>query len=162
MKSILINLLVLITSSILFISCSKNDDDIESSTIEEITFNNLEIEVLLLVNKHRESLGIPKVSALNQPYTEASIHTKYMIEQGKTSHDNFDIRRRNLMVKSAAKVILENVAAGYSTAESLMEQWLSSTTHRLVIENPEVQYMGISAQKDSRGINYYTQIFIGK
>lgn len=162
MKSILIKLLVLMTSSILFISCSKNDDDIETATIEVIKFNSLEAEVLYLVNIHRTIIGLQKVSILNQPYTEALIHTKYMIEQGKTSHDNFDIRRINLMTKSSARVILENVAAGYTNAESVMKQWLSSPSHRLVIENPEVQYMGISAQTDSRGVNYYTQIFIGK
>ena len=162
MKSILINLLVLIASSILFISCSKNDDAIETVTIEEIKFNSLESEVLYLVNIHRTNNGLQKVFVLNQPYTEALNHTKYMIEQGKTSHDNFDIRSRNLMTMSSAKIILENVAAGYTTAESVMKQWLSSPSHRLVIENPEVQYMGISAQTDSRGVNYYTQIFIGK
>lgn len=162
MKSTLITLLVLATSSILLFSCSKNDDDIKTSTIEEIMFNNLETEVLDLVNIHRTNIGLQKVVALNQPYTEALTHTKYMIEQGKTSHDNFDIRRSNLMLKSSAKVVLENVAAGYSSAESVMKQWLSSSSHRLVIENPSVQYMGISAQIDSRGINYYTQIFIGK
>jgi uncharacterized protein YkwD len=162
MKTLFINLLVLTTSSILLFSCSKNDENIEQLTIEDVHFNSLEAEVLYLVNIHRSSIGIQKVSALNQPYTEATIHTKYMIEQGKTSHDNFDIRSRNLMLRSSARVILENVAAGYSNAESVMNQWLLSPSHRLVIENPEVQYMGISAQVDSRGINYYTQIFIGK
>jgi len=162
MKLTLINLLVLVTSSILLFSCSKNDDDIKIAAIEEIKFNSLEAEILYLVNIHRTNNSLQKVSELSQPYTEALTHTKYMIEQGKTSHDNFDIRRSNLMIKSSAKVVLENVAAGYSTADSVMKQWLSSPSHRLVIENPDVQYMGISAQIDSRGINYYTQIFIGK
>lgn len=162
MKSTLITLLVLATSSILLFSCSKNEDDINKAVIEEIKFNNLEAEVLYLVNIHRTNIGLQKVSALNQPYTEALNHTKYMIEQGKTSHDNFEVRSRNLMLMSSAKIVLENVAAGYSTADSVMKQWLSSPSHRLVIENPTVQYMGISAQIDSQGINYYTQIFIGK
>ncbi|MDH3381187.1 MAG: CAP domain-containing protein [Flavobacteriaceae bacterium] len=152
----------MVTSSILLFSCSKNDDDIKIAAIEEIKFNSLEAEILYLVNIHRTNNSLQKVSELSQPYTEALTHTKYMIEQGKTSHDNFDIRRSNLMIKSSAKVVLENVAAGYSTADSVMKQWLSSPSHRLVIENPDVQYMGISAQIDSRGINYYTQIFIGK
>lgn len=162
MKSTLFKFILLIVISNLILSCSKNDEEIEPTTIEQITFNNLEAEVLYLVNNHRTNIGLQKVSALNHPYTEAVNHTKYMIEQGKTSHDNFVIRRNNLMINSSAKIILENVAAGYSTAESVMKQWLSSQSHREVIENPEVNYMGISAQTDSRGINYYTQIFIKK
>lgn len=162
MKSISINLLVLITSSILLFSCSKNDDDFESTSTEEIKFNSLEAEILYLVNIQRTNNGLQKVSALNQPYTEALSHTKYMIEQGRTSHDNFDMRWRNLLLNSSAKIVLENVAAGYPNAESVMKQWLSSASHRLVILNPEVQYMGISAQIDSQGIIYYTQIFIKK
>ncbi|MDP2089094.1 MAG: CAP domain-containing protein [Flavobacteriaceae bacterium] len=162
MKSPTINLIVLLSITCFLLSCNKNDNDFETVNIEAVYFNSLENEILSLVNFHRESIGLHKVSTLNQPYTEATNHTKYMIQQGKTSHDNFDIRSRNLMAGSSARVILENVAAGYLTAESVMKQWFNSASHRAVIENPEVQYMGISAQKDSQGSNYYTQIFIGK
>lgn len=162
MKSLTINLLSIFSIAYLLLSCSKNDTDFETVNIKATYFNSLENEILSLVNLHRESIGLQKVTALNQPYTEAVNHTKYMIEQGKTSHDNFNIRSRNLMTQSLARVILENVAAGYSNAESVMKQWLNSPSHKAVIESPEVQYMGVSAQKDAQGNNYYTQIFIGK
>ncbi|MDP3352626.1 MAG: CAP domain-containing protein [Flavobacteriaceae bacterium] len=162
MRILIFNLLVITASSIFLLSCNKNDDSIDPVAIEEIHFNSLESEILYLVNSHRESIGLNKVSGLNHPYTEATNHTNYMINKGIISHDNFEFRKANLMIKSSAKIILENVAMGYPTAESTMTSWLNSSNHRLVIENPYVQYMGISAQKDAQGRNYYTQIFIGK
>lgn len=162
MKSKKINLLVVLASIFILFSCSKSDDNITSVSAEEIKLNGIELEILSLVNIHRESLGLKRVSPLNHPYSEASTHTAYMINRGNISHDNFESRKANLMIKSSAKIILENVAMGYPTAESAMASWLKSTSHRLVIENPHVEFIGISAKKDLQGIYYYTQIFIGK
>ena len=126
------------------LSCYKDDSSFDSQTIEKNTlvFNSVESEVISLVNIHRESLGLNKVFVLTPAYSEANGHTKYMIEQGKTSHDNFEIRSRNLMTTVSAKLILENVAAGYATADNAMKAWLGSELHRKNIENPIVQYMG--------------------
>lgn len=162
MKIFFIKLLLITASSILLVSCNKDDNEITSDYSKEAHFNSLETEILYLVNSHRESIGLNKVNSLNHPYLEASTHTAYMINRGNISHDNFESRKANLMIKSSAKIILENVAMGYPTAESAMASWLKSTSHRLVIENPHVQFMGISAKKDLQGIYFYTQIFIGK
>ena len=52
--------------------------------------------------------------------------------------------------------------AGYNTAESLMKAWLNSELHRKNIEDPSVQFMGVSAKQNTNGSNFYTQIFIGR
>ncbi|MDO9261628.1 MAG: CAP domain-containing protein [Flavobacteriaceae bacterium] len=158
-----IKALVLIIIAISFTACSKDDDGFETPTaIETVNINGLETEILSLVNIHRESIGLNRVSVLTTAYSEASNHTKYMIEQGKISHDNFEVRSRNLMTTANAKVVLENVGAGYTTADSLMKAWLNSELHRKNIENSSVQFMGVSAQKSTTGSNFYTQIFIGR
>lgn len=161
-----IKLLALFFIVLSLASCSKDSDGLDTpnatSEKETVAFTNLEEEVLILVNIHRESIGLSKVSPLTQPYIEAVNHNKYMIENGKISHDNFEIRSRNLMTTANAKVILENVAAGYSTAEGVVKGWLNSELHRKNIEDPSVQFMGISAKQSATGRNYYTQIFIGR
>lgn len=158
-----IRLFALIIIGITFTACSKDDDGFDAPTaIETVNINGLENEILSLVNIHRESIGLNRVSVLTPAYSEATNHTKYMIDQGKISHDNFEIRSRNLMTTASAKVVLENVGAGYTTAESLMKAWLNSELHKKNIENPSVQYMGVSAQKSTYGSHFYTQIFIGR
>lgn len=158
-----IKFFTLLLIAVSFTACSKDDDGFEATTkLETININGLESEILSLVNIYRESQGLSKVSILTPVYSEASGHTDYMIVQGKISHDNFNERSRNLMTTVNAKVILENVGAGYKTAESLMSAWLNSELHRKNIENPSVQFMGISAKQNTAGSNFYTQIFIGK
>ncbi|MDP2089093.1 MAG: CAP domain-containing protein [Flavobacteriaceae bacterium] len=158
-----IKILALVFIAISFTACSKDDDGFETLTATEtVNITGLETEILALVNIHRETLGLTRVSVLTPAYTEASGHTKYMIDQGKISHDNFEVRSRNLMTTANAKVVLENVGAGYTTAESLMNAWLNSELHRKNIENPSVQFMGVSAKQNATGSNYYTQIFIGR
>ncbi|MBS3993411.1 MAG: CAP domain-containing protein [Bacteroidetes bacterium] len=158
-------LLVLFITVIALTSCSKEDDIFNSPVVstELVTFNNsLENEVLTLVNIHREGLGLSKVAALAPAYSEAINHTKYMIDQNKISHDNFEVRSRNLMTSAKAKVVLENVAAGYTTAEGVVNGWLNSELHRKNIEDSSVQFMSVSVQQNASGRNYYTQIFVGK
>lgn len=158
-----IKLLALLFIAISFTACSKDEDGFETTTaIETVNINGLESEILALVNIHRESIGLSRVSVLTPAYSEALGHTKYMIEQGKISHDNFSERSRKLMTTASAKVVLENVGAGYTTADSLMKAWLNSELHRKNIEDPSVQFMGVSAQKNSGGTEFYTQIFIGR
>lgn len=157
-------LLALFIAVLALTSCSKEDDVFNSPVVstETVIFNNsLETEVLNLVNIHREGLGLSKLSALAPAYSEAINHTKYMIEQNKISHDNFEVRSRNLMTSAKAKVVLENVAAGYTSAEGVVSGWLNSELHRKNIENPLVNFMSISVQQNASGRNYYTQIFVG-
>lgn len=159
-----IKILALLFITISFTACSKDEDGFETTTgIENtVTINGIESEILALVNIHRESLGLTRVSVLTPAYSEASGHTDYMISQGKISHDNFNERSRKLMTTASAKIILENVGAGYNTAESLMKAWLNSELHRKNIEDPSVQFMGVSAKQNTNGSNFYTQIFIGR
>ena len=158
-----VKLLVLLFIVLSISSCSKDEDGFEATAeVTSVKISGLETEILALVNIHRESLGLTRVNVLTPAYSEAAGHTDYMITQGKISHDNFNERSRKLMTTASAKVVLENVGAGYKTAESLMTAWLNSKLHRENIENPTVQFMGISAKQNANGNNFYTQIFIGK
>jgi len=149
-------------------SCSKADDTIyfdetaEVNTVETTSYTALESEILVLVNTHRVSIGLKELNSLPAVSNIAKGHTNYMIESGKISHDNFDQRAKTLMDKEHAISVGENVAYGYSTAESVLKGWLNSDTHRAVIENPDFTHFGISTITNSEGRNFFTQLFIKK
>lgn len=148
--------------SLVMASCSKEEEPILTQhNLSEIYLDGLEAEIVTLVNLHRASLGLKKLSPIAPAYLEAISHTKYMIEQGKISHDNFDVRKTNLMTSTAAKIVAENVASGFTSAQSVLNAWLANPSHRINIENPDVQYIGISVQKDHINRNFFTQIFTG-
>ena len=83
-----------------------------------------------------------------------------MIEQNMLSHNDFEIRTQNLILNLDALSVGENVAYGYQTAESLLNGWLNSPSHRSTIETKRYTNFGISAEKNSEANYYVTQIFI--
>jgi uncharacterized protein YkwD len=167
MKSFAKNLVLLALISTVLFSCSKEDDGIyfdETIQFDEnnVTYSNLEFEILELVNLHRQSLGLNELSTLNIVSSVADGHTNYMIETGKISHDNFSQRAQALMDNANAKSVAENVAYGYTTAEGVLNGWLNSVSHREAIENPHFTHFGISTESNNEGRNFFTQIYIKK
>lgn len=149
-------------------SCSKD----ESVVVEEANYTidlNLAHEtnwvladsILVLINQHRESLGYPPMQR-DQQYASAYAveHTKYMIENARISHDNFEFRKRALKNRGA-QFVTENVAFGYQTAESVVHAWLNSPGHKRNIES-DYTHSGFGIIADERGNYYFTNIFYRK
>ena len=123
---------ILILSLVLF-SCSNDDDGIyfdDTASVEEvaknITYSSIELEILDLVNAHRQSIGLSTLKPLDIVSGVAEGHTNYMIESGEISHDNFPSRSETLVKNTSAKAVGENVAYGYGSAEGVVEGWLNS------------------------------------
>tara|TARA_R110001583_G_scaffold84281_5_gene221872 strand:+ start:29311 stop:29805 length:495 start_codon:yes stop_codon:yes gene_type:complete len=162
MKLIQFKLVVFILAITLFTSCAKEDDGIYFNEINEVkvTYSTIELEILDLVNNHRESLGLKTLEDLNIISSVALSHTSYMAEIDKVNHDYFSERQENLSLKANAKSVGENVAYGYNSSIGVVEAWLKSDAHRAIIENKNYTHFGISTEKNSDGRNYFTQIFI--
>lgn len=145
-------------------SCSKENDEIYLIKITEQknTYSNIEFDILNLVNNYRESLGINRLSKLDIVSSVALSHTKYMVETGEVSHNNFDQRAQNLIENAGAKSVGENIAYGYNSAQGTVTGWLNSDSHRKVIESASYTHFGISTKSNAEGRNYFTQIFIAK
>ena len=88
-------------------------------------------------------------------------HTDYMIQNSNISHDNFTSRRNFLTQNANASRVSENVAYGYSSASSVVAAWINSDSHRDAIEG-DYTHFDISAEQDTNGYWYYTNIFIKK
>ena len=55
----------------------------------------------------------------------------------------------------------ENIAFGKMTWKQVIDAWLKSPEHKANIEGA-FNYTGVGVAKDSRGVVYYTQIFVKK
>jgi len=151
--------------ALLSFSCST--DSIEEDKIEAITSSFvpsakvIEIEILELINNHRLSIGLNPLNNMNTIKAHAYGHTDYMIDNSQVSHDNFLSRKASLTNQTGASKVGENVAYAYSSSESVVNAWLKSEGHKNIIEGDYTNF-DISAEKDTNGKYYYTNIFIKK
>jgi uncharacterized protein YkwD len=167
MKPLTLKLSLLVFLNFVLFSCSKEDNGIYLNTSTEVinknvTYSKIESNILDLVNAHRSSIGLTTLTKMDLVSGVSDGHTKYMIETGQISHDNFDVRAQELMNNAGAKSVGENVAYGYTTAESVVKGWLNSPEHKAIIENPNYTHFGISTEANSEGRNFFTQMFIKK
>ncbi|MBD0832815.1 CAP domain-containing protein [Aestuariibaculum sediminum] len=135
-----------------------NDIEFSLITLED---KSIEVEILELINNHRLSLGLNVLSDLSVVKSVAYTHTDYMVDNNEVSHANFFKRSEYLKSKEGASSVSENVAYGYSSAESVVRAWLNSEGHRATIEGDFTNF-GISAEENAEGKWYYTNIFIKK
>lgn len=162
MKTLIIKLTLFLFVFGLFTSCSSAEDDIYVDKVLESKFSYtpIENEILDLVNSYRVEKGLISLNKLNIISTVAETHTQYMVNLGELNHDFFPERHEKLVHNANAISVGENVAYGYSTAESVVNAWLASDSHREIIENSEYTHFGISTENDINGNNYFTHIFI--
>ncbi|MEZ4857448.1 MAG: CAP domain-containing protein [Flavobacteriaceae bacterium] len=148
------------------VSCSKEE------SVETVETSNLSIdlnlanetdwqmanEILQHVNAYRVSVGLSELKR-DQQYASAYAvdHTKYMIDQNKISHDNFGIRSEALKNRGA-QTVGENVAFGYTEAESLVNAWINSPSHKSVLEG-NYTHTGFGIIQNNSGKYFFTQIF---
>lgn len=155
----LLALMTLLTLS----SCST--EDFPEDSIDAITLQNapapkeIEIEILELINEHRIDLGLNPLNSLEIVKSVAFTHTDYMVEVNSVNHDNFYQRKISLEQNANAKVVSENVAYAYSSAQSVVNAWINSESHRENIEGDYTDFE-VSAEQNKEGKWYYTNIFI--
>ena len=151
--------------TMLTFSCSTDSIDDKAEAITENlitpTTKPIEVDILNLINDHRLSLGLNVLEDLTIVKSVAHSHTDYMVDNNEVSHDNFYTRSNYLKANASAKKVSENVAYGYSSAESVVNAWIKSDGHRANIEGDFTNF-NVSAEKGDDGKWYYTNIFMKK
>ncbi len=145
-----------------FSSCSTESFPEEKINLELTNpplAKEIEIEILELINDHRIINGLSPLNDHGTIKAVAFTHTDYMIEVDNVSHDNFFQRKQSLQDNADATVVSENVAYGFSSAESVVNAWLNSDSHRQNIEGNFTDF-DISAEQNEEGKWYFTNIFI--
>lgn len=150
--------------AMLFFSCTTDSlDEADAIQLNLITpeTKTIEVEILELINIHRVSLGLNVLNDMTLVKSVAFSHTDYMVDNNEVSHANFFVRSDYLKANAGAKKVSENVAYGYSSAETVVKAWLKSEGHRANIEG-DYSNFDVAAEKNTEGKWYYTNIFIKK
>ena len=161
-----LNLLTVFFFAITLSSCSTDtlDDDQNVAKSNDIVIpeaKTIEIEILELINQHRISIGLNELKSIDIIKGQAYSHTDYMIDIDEVNHDYFHNRKAYLQANADAQSVSENVAYGYSSANSVVNAWLNSEGHRQTIEG-DFSHFEISAEKNANDKWYFTNIFIKK
>ncbi len=118
-------------------------------------------QILVYVNQYRHSKGLPALQPQSFISSVALQHSRDMLT-GKTpfGHEGFNQRIDEIRQRlGPLHVAAENVASGPMSAREVVDGWLHSPGHRRNIEG-DFRLTGIGLAEDSRGMIYFTQIFI--
>jgi uncharacterized protein YkwD len=158
MKLPLLVLLAMLSFSCATDSLDDKADAIELSLIIPET-KTIEVEILELINNHRLALGLNALTNMTMVKSVAFSHTDYMVDKNEVSHANFYKRSDYLKTNAGANKVSENVAYGYTSAQSVVSAWLKSEGHRANIEGDYTNF-DVAAEENAEGKWYYTNIFI--
>lgn len=157
-------ILVFLVFSLIFTSCSEEniDTDLYETASLLVPENKvIEVEILTLINQYRIDKGLSSLGQMDVIKAQAYTHTDYMIDQAAPSHDNFFKRSEYLKEHSGAKRVAENVAYGFSSAQSVVNAWVNSEGHKKNMEGDYTHFQ-ISAEQSEDGRWYFTNMFIKK
>ena len=124
----------------------------------------MESRILTLVNAERRRHGLREL-ALNPRLDQAAkLHARNMATFRKMAHVLPESRfptltHRAQYVAYPYSTIAENIALGYSDAESVVKGWMASPGHRRNILNPAVSEIGTGVVGSSKGALYFCQVF---
>ncbi|WP_332874990.1 CAP domain-containing protein [Streptomyces geranii] len=114
---------------------------------------------MTLVNAERAKAGCAALTENEKLTKAAQDHSQDMADHQNMSHTGSDgssmsdrLTRVGYKFRSAG----ENVAAGYTTPESVMDGWMNSSGHRANILNCGFKEIGIGLAQPG---NYWTQDF---
>ena len=167
MKKVFYSLWI-VASIVSLVMCSKSSPLEEKALTESVKEASkaivvdpeaVEAELVEMVNEHRASIGASELVLSPSSYEHAEAHNNYMISKNKLSHDNFQTRASEIASETGAVEVGENVARFYSSADSALEGWLNSTSHKRTLEG-DFTHTTLSIQLDQEGRAYYTQIFM--
>ena len=115
-------------------------------------------EVVNLVNAERAAAGCSAVRVDQRLVAAAQDHSDDMAAGGYLSHTSRDGRSFSDRIEAAGypSPAAENIAMGMSSAEAVMEAWMSSDGHRRNILNCDITAIGVGLNPDGW---YWTQNF---
>jgi len=147
--------------TLLLISCGGGESNYDEDSAYYPNLKTTEIQMLKLVNNHRGSIGLKKLSPLNEAMFQSQNHSIFMaFSLGSLTHQGFSTRVSQIEEDSSLNIIRsgENVAYNSTTLRA-HEALLNSYGHRKNIEG-DFTHVGIGEETDSNGRMYFTQIFI--
>ena len=124
--------------------------------------------VLELTNEHRANNGLNPLTLNQELNASAYGHSKDMAQQDFFSHtgaDGSSFSQRNQEVGYVSNTGAENIAAGDTTPESVVQSWIDSPGHNANMLNPDMTELGVGYfyLENDPGVedlnHYWTQVF---
>ncbi|MPY58588.1 CAP domain-containing protein [Streptomyces spongiae] len=115
--------------------------------------------LVTLVNEERAKAGCAAVTVNEKLTKAAQDHSQDMADHGTLSHtgsDGSSFTDRYERVGYSWSTGGENIAAGYTTPESVMAGWMASSGHKANILNCAFEEIGVGLAQSG---NYWTQDF---
>ncbi|OHR73497.1 hypothetical protein HMPREF3291_19045 [Bacillus sp. HMSC76G11] len=128
-------------------------------------YQSMESEVVTLVNKERAKYGLKPLTANWEVARVARYKSEDMRDKNYFSHTSptygspFDMMKSFGIQYSYAG---ENIAAGQTTAQSVVTAWMNSEGHRKNILSSNFKEIGVGYAKGGSYGHYWTQMFISK
>ena len=122
-----------------------------------------EAKVITLVNAERAKAGLAPLKANWQLSRIARYKSQDMIDKGYFSHTSPTYGSPFTMIQSFGLNFSsagENIAMGQPTPEQVMTAWMNSPGHKSNILSPSYTEIGVGLAKNSKGVCYWTQMFI--
>lgn len=122
---------------------------------------NFAVEILNLVNAERARVGVAPLR-LSQDLMEcAAIRAEELTVNN--SHTRPDGSDWSTALRNKGRTWGENIAAGYTSAESVFYAWMNSDGHRANILNPDFRELGVgyAYREYSPYHNFWVQNFRG-
>ncbi|OQP58663.1 hypothetical protein A4R26_02520 [Niastella populi] len=114
------------------------------------------------MNDYRRKKGLPALSMNASINAEAQRHSENMAARRTSfSHNGFQgrIKRISSSLNGGIENAAENVAMGSTSAQDVVNGWLTSSMHKRNIEG-HYNLTGIGVAADKKGVLYFTQIFV--
>jgi uncharacterized YkwD family protein/spore coat assembly protein SafA len=130
-------------------------------TIDDV--KSLEDQVLKLVNAERSRRGLQLLKGHWELSRVARYKSQDMINKGYFSHTSPTYGSPFTMMQNFGirfTAAGENIAYGARTPKEVMTMWMNSTGHRNNILSPIYTHLGVGVARNSRGVYYWTQMFI--
>lgn len=136
----------------------------ESEAKQEVdAATQFEREIIRLTNVERSQKGLAPLKAHGELSKVARLKSEDLRDKNYFSHDSptygspFDmIKKFGIKYSSAG----ENIAAGYSTPEQVVQGWMNSEGHRANILDKNFTHIGVGYAKGGSYGHYETQMFI--
>lgn len=124
--------------------------------------NSNEWEVLRLTNEKRMANGLDALSTFSELQDVCDVRANEIIKSFSHTRPNGSdcfTALKNINYYSAG----ENIAAGQTTASSVLDSWWNSPGHKANILTEKFDHMGVGYEKNNSSAykNYWVQMFIG-
>ena len=137
----------------------------QSLNIPSNHYQSIEQQVVNLVNAERAKAGLKPLKADWELARVARFKSEDMRDNRYFDHNSPIYGTPFQMMKSFGinyRSAGENIAAGQTTAESVMKAWMNSPGHKKNILSPSFTHIGVGYAKGGSYGHYWTQQFMSK